>query len=86
MNLYGYVNANPIGLNDPLGLKASPGDNSIYPPTHNCSCVMTCIEKIQISEIPSTFCSGLYEKLGKGGVLGQLIGAALGELCSAIWK
>ncbi len=85
-NRFGYAEANPLEYIDPFGLRASPGDNSIYPPTHNCSCVINCVKTIEVSEIPSTFCSELYKKLSKGGIVSSLMGTALGELCVGFWK
>ena len=42
LNTYSYVDNQPLSKIDPFGLLASPGDSSIYPPTHNCTCTLKC--------------------------------------------
>ena len=44
VNPYNYAQNNPIMSTDPLGLfDPQPLDNSVYPPTTNCSCTMACM-------------------------------------------
>lgn len=42
INTYAYVEDNPTSKVDLDGLAPSPGDSSIYPPTHNCTCMTKC--------------------------------------------
>lgn len=43
-NPYLYGDAKPLRNTDPLGLKAEPGDTSLYLPTKNCSCTEKCLK------------------------------------------
>ena len=40
LNAYAYVDSNPLRVSDPSGLRAEIGDNSVYPPTVNCTCTI----------------------------------------------
>ncbi len=86
-NRFGYVDGNPLAETDPLGLKAEPGDNSLYPPTHNCSCVANCMSE---STPPFTFigvaCSKMAGKLPGSKPVKSTIGRAFGQVCTQTEK
>ncbi len=61
MNTYGYVEQNPIVSIDPRGLDTTypnPSDNSVYPPTMQCSFTSDCMDNFR-ENVPPSFLAKL---------------------------